>query len=75
MRFAEWVKTEGWSWAAAAREIGAANATAARRLAHGTLPKPVQISRIYLRSGGQVTPNDFYDLPALPGGIDAKEAA
>lgn len=67
MRFVDWMKTSGWTWDRAAREIGLANGTAARRLAHGTTPKPATMARIYLATGGQVTPNDFYDLPALPG--------
>lgn len=66
MRYADWIKTQGWTWSTAAREIGVSNATAARRLAHGTLPSPPLMARIYVASGGQVTPNDWYRLPPLP---------
>ena len=35
------------------------------------MPRPDKMRRIFLATGGQVAPNDFYDLPELP----AREAA
>lgn len=75
MKFGDWVKAQGWTWTHAAREIGAANGTAARRLAFGTVPRGALMVRIYRRSGGQVAPNDFYDLPEAEAPAEAKEAA
>ena len=38
MRYIDWIKTEEWTWTRVAEEIGVANATAARRFAHGKFP-------------------------------------
>jgi hypothetical protein len=74
MRFVDWVRSEGWSWSRAAVEIGVANSTVARRFAQGTVPRKATMQRIYLRSGGRVTPNDFYELPAPAAAAAANEA-
>ena len=62
MRYIDWIKTEEWTWTRVAEEIGVANATAARRFAHGTIPSRDVMDRIVRRSGGRVTSNDFYGL-------------
>ncbi len=31
------------------------------------IPKPVPMRRIFVETGGQVEPNDFYDLPKIDG--------
>lgn len=68
MLWRDWVKDQGLSWDAAARLIGAANASVAYRYGHHrSVPRPPAMARIYLATGGQVTPMDFYQLPALPG--------
>lgn len=66
MRWGDWVKARGLSWEAAARLIDAPNATAAHRYAHGAIPRRGVMVKIYLATGGQVAPNDFYDLPSVP---------
>lgn len=38
------------------------------------IPDPETVHRIYLLSAGQVGPNDFYRLPAIPAGRKQKEA-
>jgi hypothetical protein len=39
------------------------------------IPGPDNISRLYVWSHGQVTPHDFYDLPALPDAVLAADGA
>lgn len=67
MLWRDWVKDQGLSWEAAARLIGAGNATVAHRYGCRSIPRPPQMLRIYVVTDGQVTPNDFYTLPPLPG--------
>lgn len=38
---------------------------AVARYCKGRIPSRAVMTRIYYESGGQVTPNDFYDLPAI----------
>jgi hypothetical protein len=72
MRFSEWISREKLSFRAAAERIGVANGTAARRYTIGGIPSRETMARIYLATCGEVTPNDFYELPELkmtsPGG-------
>ncbi len=59
------------SMAAWGRACNVPDRSTARRYVNGMrVPPPEVIVRTYLWSGGQVTPNDFYDLPALPEGTD-----
>ncbi len=61
-----WREAQGLSYTglAALLEI---TQPAASRYCHGDrVPKPILMVRIYLATGGRVTPNDFYDLPRLP---------
>lgn len=62
MKFADWVQSQGWTWTRAAKELGLANATAARRFAYGTIPNRKTMARIVRLSRGAVMPNDFYEL-------------
>lgn len=39
---------------------------------HEELPRKAEMRALYLLTVGQVTPNDFYELPALP---EAERAA
>lgn len=75
MRWGDWVNNRELTWAQAAQRIGAANSMVAWRLANGAIPRRAIMARIYLATRGQVTPNDFYDLPALPGPEPQEEAA
>lgn len=76
MKWGEWVIAEGLSWAEAGRRIDATTSEA-RQYAFGRVPRKSPMARIYLATGGQVTPNDFYDLPPLPecAAADSQEAA
>lgn len=76
MKWGDWVKDRKLSWAQAAELIGVGDARHAWRYAHGTVPRTAEmVSRIYLLTAGQVTPNDFYDLPELPASAHSQEAA
>jgi hypothetical protein len=66
MKFGDWVSSQGWSWREAANRLGLPNGAVAWRYTRGTIPRPAAMQRIWLISGGRVTPNDFYILPALP---------
>lgn len=77
MKWGEWISDRRLSWAEAGRRI-AVTTSEARQFAFGRIPRAGTMRRIYLATGGQVTPNDFYDLPALPdrgAAADAQEAA
>jgi hypothetical protein len=63
MRFAEWIIREKLTFQAAAKLIGVANGTAARRYTVGAIPGREVMTRIYLATRGEVTPNDFYGIP------------
>lgn len=50
-----------------AAAIGAAHRKVVWRYRKGVqIPTPQFMGRLYLFTAGAVTPNDFYDLPALP---------
>jgi hypothetical protein len=69
-----WCDQNGINFSEGARRIGTVPDTF-RRYAQGMrLPRPPHMVAIYTLTGGEVTPNDFYDLPPLPP-VDAQEAA
>jgi hypothetical protein len=72
MQWIGWVRAEKLSWAEAGRRIGVTTSEA-RQFGISRIPRKRTMRRIYLATGGQVTPNDFYDLPELP--ADVGEAA
>lgn len=74
-RYRQWVRDQGWIWERAAAEIGAPNASTARGYAHGVIPRREAMLRIYLRSGGYVRPDHFYDLPPLDGAARSEAEA
>lgn len=49
--------------------------TVYRYLRDGHVPEPLSMRRIFLATGGQVTPNDFYDFDAWRAELGAGEAA
>ena len=63
--------------AAWGRACGVPDRSSARRYAMGErMAPPEVVVRTYLWSAGAVTPNDWYDLPPLPGeAADSQEAA
>lgn len=72
MRLREWRERNRMSLGDVARRVGVSNATAVRRWeVGGRVPRPHQMAAIYVLTAGAVTPNSFYDLPALPAGEEA----
>lgn len=72
MRLKEWREQHRISYARCAKRVGVANGTVVWRWeARGVIPQPELMLRIYVESGGLVTPNDFYDLPLLDGAAAA----
>lgn len=51
---------------AAARDMGRRKQTV-QQWYDGTIPRKADMQHVFLWSEGAVQPNDFYDLPALPG--------
>lgn len=71
MTLAEFLKKRGISYAAFGRRIGRATSTVRRYCLpagdpHRRLPDEAGMVEVYRLTGGQVTPNDFYELPPLP---------
>ena len=77
MRLSQWIAAEGLTDAQAARRLGVSGPSTVARYKFDPetgvgqhrerrRPSPDLMVRIYVESGGRVTPNDFYDLPALP---------
>ena len=61
MTFADWIKSRGLTYAAAADAIGAASPAVAWRYAQGrAIPTREMIGKIFEATNGSVTPNDFY---------------
>lgn len=75
-KLTRWCDENAINFSEGARRIGTVPDTF-RRYAHGMrVPRPAHMVAIYLLTGGRVTPNDFYDLPALPEAAgDSQEAA
>lgn len=66
MTLKQWRERNGISQEAAARLFGVRNATVVSKWEIGRqLPRKQYMRAIYLKTGGMVTPNDFYDLPEL----------
>ena len=75
MRLGDHIVARELSFAEAGRQCGVTTSEI-RRFARGErIPRPATMARIYLWSGGAVTPNDFYDLPALPEAASAEGEA
>ena len=60
-----WREVKGLSQAELGKRLGVAQASIAR-YESGRVPEPETVIRYYLATGGQVQPNDFFDLPDLP---------
>lgn len=67
MRLAEWRKQEGYTQQRLADELETAQSWIAliERSNDAKVPAPELMRRIYRLTRGAVTPNDFYDLPAI----------
>lgn len=67
MRLADWRKQNGYTQQQLADELDTAQSWIAliERANDAKVPSADLMKRIYLLSRGAVTPNDFYDLPAI----------
>jgi len=77
MELSDWMRRVGLDDNALAARANVNRATISRLRRRRARPSPELASLLYSLTGGQVTPNDFYDLPALPDAAsgDAQEAA
>lgn len=67
MKLQTWCDTQQLSVAAFGRRIGIGSRATIARYANGTrVPPPEAMAAIVRETAGQVTPNDFYDIPAMP---------
>lgn len=69
MRLAVWRKTESLTQAELADRLGVSqpHVSMMERAHDPAIPAPEVMRLIYLLSNGAVRPDDFYDLPPLPG--------
>lgn len=66
MRLSDWLKNGKISYDLLGESCGFARETGRRYALGRRIPRKGHGQRIYLFTGGAVTPNDFYDLPQLP---------
>lgn len=71
-----WCEEKRINFSEGARRIQTVPDTFRRYALGQRLPRPPHMVSIYILTAGAVTPNDFYDLPALPeAAADIGEAA
>ena len=63
MRLDNWLKKENQTKAWFARRIGVATSTIVRIIGEDRAPTHQIMERIIQGTGGEVLPNDFFDLP------------
>lgn len=73
-KLGSWCADRRINYTAGARSIGTVPDTFRRYVLGQRLPRPEHMRSIYLLTAGQVTPNDFYDLPPLPDSSGSDEA-
>jgi DNA-binding XRE family transcriptional regulator len=61
----QWRMSEALSQEEAAAKVGVVRKTWHQWEAGDAIPKREAMAQLFLLTGGQVQPNDFYDLPAL----------
>lgn len=66
MKLDLWLKENGLRERDFAQRINRSQATVNRYRLGKRYPRPVDLERIFVATGGNVTPNDFSDMPALP---------
>lgn len=73
MRLATWRKREGLTQAELAERLGCSQSQVSQmeRAANPLVPGRPLMVKIFLESGGDVEPNDFFSLPAIGQGIAA----
>jgi hypothetical protein len=65
MRLRDYLKLTNMNEAQLARWVGAPRSTVHKWIHDGVIPRVHHQREIYRRTEGQVSPNDFYDLPKL----------
>lgn len=63
MRLADWREKEGWSQQRLAEELGCTISAVWRYEQGKRDPDAGTKQRIFMLTGGEVQPNDFYDVP------------
>ena len=63
MKLAEWRNSKGRTQDDVAAELGVHRITVARWEQNMRDPGKADLKRIFMMTGGDVTPNDFHDLP------------
>lgn len=75
MQLHAWLEAQGKTQSEFAADIGCAISTISRLCALCIGRDDDLKRRVYIATRGAVTPNDFYDLPELPGPSGAAEGA
>jgi hypothetical protein len=64
MTLAQWLGDHELSFAEFGRRLGVTTSEARRFALGERIPRRPTMQRVFLVTGGAVTPNDFYDLPS-----------
>lgn len=62
MRFSDFITQSGKTQSQVAEELGTSQANVSRWSSGESLPEATLIKKIYDWSGGEVQPNDFYEV-------------
>ena len=73
MQLSDYLESIGKTHSAFARELHVARHTLWRYATARRVPPPNLIARIWLMTGGQVGPRDWYELPPLDGAAGAAD--
>jgi transcriptional regulator with XRE-family HTH domain len=65
MKLKDFILANDVKQAAIARDLSVSNMAVWRWCAGERIPKPAMMAKIYLITGGNVEPGDFYDMPNL----------
>ena len=65
MKLKSYIRGEGLTYQQFAEKINVSSARTVQRYAEGRIPEPNIMRRIVLATGGQVQPNDFFEVEAL----------
>lgn len=63
MKLSDFIDAQGLTASQFGVRIGVSRGAALRYATGARIPHPEIMARIYVVTGGAVTPNDFYDLP------------
>lgn len=68
MKLYEWIRAHNMTYESFAELVGAKdNSVVHKWCMAGAVPRRSMMQRIFEITGGQVTPNDFFDLSGSPG--------